>query len=138
MASKKVFVSYDHSEDVHYKRLLQAWDANSRFDFKFDSRGPNIPINSEDASKIKASLTTKMKDSDYLLVIVGEKTSTSNWVNWEIERAKESDVKLKIAAVKINQFNTEPKGLKNVATSWAYEFKPDKVISALEKATNNY
>lgn len=27
MAKPKVFVSYDHSEDVNYKRLLQAWDA---------------------------------------------------------------------------------------------------------------
>ena len=33
MARPKVFVSYDHSEDVHYKRLLQAWDANPDFDF---------------------------------------------------------------------------------------------------------
>ena len=37
MAKTKVFVSYDHSEDALYKRLLQAWDANSNFDFEFDA-----------------------------------------------------------------------------------------------------
>ncbi len=42
-----------------------------------------------------------MKDADYLLVIVGEKTYTSKWVGWEISRARESDVKLKLAAVKL-------------------------------------
>lgn len=33
--SKKVFVSYDHSEDAHYKHLMQAWNANPDFDFEF-------------------------------------------------------------------------------------------------------
>ena len=33
-AKPKVFVSYDHSEDANYKRLLQAWDANPDFDFE--------------------------------------------------------------------------------------------------------
>ncbi len=32
MARKKVFISYDHSEDVRYKRLLDAWDANTSFE----------------------------------------------------------------------------------------------------------
>jgi hypothetical protein len=58
MAKTKVFVSYDHSEDAHYKTLLQAWDANPNFDFDFDSRGPNVAINSENAATIKASLAT--------------------------------------------------------------------------------
>lgn len=37
MANHAVFISYDHSEDVHYKRLLEAWDANSNFDFQFEN-----------------------------------------------------------------------------------------------------
>ena len=60
MAKPKVFVSYDHSEDAHYKYLLQAWDANPDFDFEFDSRGPNVAINSIDAGVIKTRLTTLM------------------------------------------------------------------------------
>jgi len=101
MAKKKVFVSYDHSEDVHYKRLMQARDANPEFDFEFDSRGPDVAIDSDEASKVKAALTTKMKSAEYLLVIVGKKTYSSKWVTWEISRAKEDDIKLKLAAVKI-------------------------------------
>lgn len=138
MAGKKVFVSYDHSEDVHYKRLLQAWDANTSFDFDFDSRGPDVPINSTDAARIQAALTTKMKEADYLLVIVGEKTYTSKWVTWEIEQAKSSDVKLKLAAVKINRNNTSPGGLTGVGTSWASSFTLENIVAALNGATNNY
>lgn len=138
MAGKKVFISYDHSEDAHYKRLLQAWDANTSFDFEFDSRGPDVPIDSEEASKIKASLTTKMKSADYLLVIVGKKTHTSKWVTWEISRAKESDVKLKLAAVKIDRDNSTPAGLANVGTSWASSFTLENIVKALDGAANNY
>jgi hypothetical protein len=138
MAGKKVFVSYDHSEDVHYKRLLQAWDANTSFDFEFDSRGPDVPIDSEDAGRIKAALTAKMKEADYLLVIVGKKTHTSKWVTWEIDRAKQSDVKLRLAAVKIDRDNITPSGLIGVGTSWAYSFTLESIVNALDGATNNY
>jgi hypothetical protein len=138
MAKKKVFVSYDHSEDAHYKYLLQAWDANDNFDFEFDNRSPTVAIDSTDAATIKSVLTTKMKQADYLLVIVGSKTSGSKWVNWEVSRAKESDTKLKLAAVLISSSNKLPIGLTTTNTAIASEFKRDKVIAALDKATNSY
>jgi len=52
MAKKKVFVSYDHSEDAHYKYLLQAWDANDNFDFEFDNRSVNVAVNSTEAEVV--------------------------------------------------------------------------------------
>jgi len=138
MAKKKVFVSYDHSEDAHYKYLLQAWDANPNFEFEFDNRSPSVAIDSDEAKVIKAALTTKMKQAEYLLVIVGKKTYTSNWVTWEIDRAKQSDIRLKLAAVKIDRDYTSPAGLVGVGTSWAYSFSQDNVIAALDGAKNNY
>jgi len=138
MAKTKVFVSYDHSEDVHYKRLLQAWDANDSFDFEFDSRGPDVAINSTNAAVVKAALTAKMKTATHLLVLVGEKSAKSSWMNWEIDRAKESDVKLKLAAVKLARDNVTPAGLLGVGTAWATSFTRDRVVDALSEAKNNY
>lgn len=138
VATKKVFISYDHSEDVHYKRLLEAWDANIKFDFEFDNRSPSVAIDSDEASIIKAALTRMMKSAEYLLVIVGEKTHTSKWVTWEIDRAKQNDVKLKLTAVKIDRHCTSPSGLLNVGTAWAFSFTQDGVINALNEAKNNY
>src|SRR5258708_30746730 len=122
MTKKKVFISYDHSEDVHYKRLLEAWDANTNFEFEFDNRSPSVAIDSNNAGAVKAALTKKMKEAKYLLVIIGKKTYTSKWVDWEIERAKQSDIKLKLAAVKIDRAYTSPTGLLGVNTSWTYSF----------------
>lgn len=138
MPKTKAFVSYDHSEDAHYKRLLEAWDANSEFDFDFDSRGPNVAIDSTDAAVIKAQLTTKMKSATHLLVIVGEKSHTSKWITWEIARAKQNDTKLKLAAVKIQKANTTPPGLLNVGTAWATSFERDRIVDALREAKVGY
>ena len=46
----KVFISYDHSEDRHYKELLNAWHNHPNFEFEFDNRSPLVAINSVDAS----------------------------------------------------------------------------------------
>jgi hypothetical protein len=138
MAKTKVFVSYDHSEDAHYKRLLQAWDANPDFDFEFDSRSPNVAINSNDAAVVKASLTKMMKDSTHLLVLVGAKSHKSDWMKWEIDRAKQSDTKLKLAAIKLEKANVSLDGLLNVGTAWATSFERDRIVEALKLAKVGY
>ena len=68
--AKPVFVSYDHSEDAYYRRLLLAWDANPVFDFEFDSRGPEVAIDSTYAPAIRQTLTRMMKEATHLLVLV--------------------------------------------------------------------
>lgn len=138
MAKPKVFVSYDHSEDANYKYLLQAWDANPDFDFEFDSRGPNVAIDSTDASVIKTRLTTLMKGATHLLVLVGAKSNSSSWMRWEIDRAKQSDVRLKLAAVKLAKDNVTPAGLLNVGTAWATSFERDRIVEALKLAKVGY
>lgn len=135
---KKVFISYDHSEDDHYKRLLEAWDANTDFDFQFDQRSPTVAIDSTDAGVVKAALTRMMKESDYLLVIVGAKSYKSSWMTWEIDRAKQADIKLKLAAVKIDRDYATPPGLLGVGTAWAYGFTLEGIVAALNGAKNNY
>lgn len=138
MAKKKVFVSYDHSEDLKYKNLLKAWDANDNFDFEFDQRSPDEPIDSSNASAIKTALTKKLMEADYLLVIVGEKSHQSKWMSWEIAKAKENGIKLKLAAIKIESTYTTPGGLLNTGTAFATSFTQSSIIAALNKAKNDY
>lgn len=128
----RVFVSYDHSEDVRYKELLRAWDANTVFEFKFNLRSPNVPIDSIAASVIQGALTKKMKDSDYILVIIGKKSYSSKWIRWEIERAKRYDTNLKFAAVKIDLGNTNPMGL-----PWNTPISNGFTLSGINNALKN-
>ncbi len=136
MGLKKVFVSYDHSEDVHYKELLRAWDANTDFDFEFDLRSPNTAIESKESSVIQAVLTKKMKESEFMLVIIDEKSHSSKWMKWEIDRAKQADNNLKFAAVKIKPSNILPSDFpKNAPIAHGFELK--KIEAALSNAVTN-
>jgi hypothetical protein len=134
----KVFISYDHSEARLCKDLLRAWDANTNFGFQFDQRSPNEAIDSDDATVVKQSLTRMMKQAEYLLVVIGEKSSKSKWMEWEINRAKQDDIKLKLAAVKISNTYSTSSGLIGVGTPFSKSFTKDGIIGALNNASNDY
>lgn len=135
---KKVFICYDHSEDMRYKDLLRAWNANVDFDFEFDERSPDNLIDSEEAKKMQAILIDKIKASECILVIIGRQSHTSKWMAWEIQTAKRADIQLKFAAVKLDRSFTEPEGLPVPATSFAYSFTMESVLNALQQARNRY
>ena len=68
---KKVFVSFDYTNDKHYKFLLDAWDKNKNMDFEFNDCSSD-EINSDDISVIKAGLTRRINQTTYTLVIIGK------------------------------------------------------------------
>jgi hypothetical protein len=131
---KRVFISYDHDDNRNYRSLLSAWDANSDFEFTFDDRSPAQKINSEDVGVVRSALTRRMKEAEYLLVIVGEYTADSDWVDWEIRRAMESDVNLRLAAVKVSKRHRVPKALRGTGVAISDGFTRDGVVDALNRA----
>lgn len=141
MAKKKVFVSFDYDNDKHYKFLLEAWDANPDFDFKFSDLS-STEINSWDISTVKGALTTKINAATYTLVIVSKEANKkhadsaeigyTNWLNFEIARSKANGNKL--VGVKISSTNNSPDELLNSGASWAMSFTRDTIIKALDDA----
>ncbi|WP_222928607.1 TIR domain-containing protein [Bacillus infantis] len=130
--NKTVFVSFDYDMDSHYKRLLNAWNANSSFSFGFTDHSITVPINSTNASVIKAGITKKLSQARYCLVIIGKDTHRSEWVSWEINKAKE--LGLQLLGVKTHYNNTTPTPLLRSNTAWANSFTLDGIITALNKA----
>jgi hypothetical protein len=135
---KKVFISYDHSEDVHIRNLLEAWNQNGKFSFTMERTSPFERIDSDDEGVVKRALTPMLKKADYLLVIVGEKTAKSRFVCWEIERAQAKDVNLRIAAVKLHSRCRLPAPLLGRKVSCAKTFSHAAVIAALENARRTH
>lgn len=119
---ERVFISYDHSEDVRMRNLLEAWSRNSQQKFQVERTSPLERINSDDPAVVKRALTPMLKRADCLLVIVGENTAKSPFVRWEIERAQETDVNLKMAAIKLKRGYALPEALKGGRCSWAVGF----------------
>ena len=129
----KLFISYRADrEGSMYKNLLVGWSENSNlnfFDVKFEDTSIGISINSENANYIKRRIKEKIKESDKVICIIGENTHTSDWVNWEIETAKE--LNKPIVAIKINKFYTTPSRLYNKEVKWAYSFTYEAIKKAL-------
>lgn len=141
MAKKKVFVSFDYTNDKHYKFLLEAWDANKNLDFVFNDCSSD-EINSNNVSKVKENLTKRINNTTYTLVIIGAEANKQhkdhkeigykNWINFEIARSK--DNKNKLVGVKIDKSYTSPDELLNSGASWAMSFTQDAIIKALNEA----
>ena len=132
MAKPKIFISYDYDNDKNYKNLLVAWDKNSEFDFSFYDESVDVSVDSTDAAAIKRVISARIGGATHFLCLVGKKTHSSDWVAWEIEKAKE--LKKKLVAVKIDRENTSPSGLIGAGVSWAMSFTFDSIKKAIEGA----
>ena len=128
--AKKIFISYDYDNDRTWKNLLLAWDANSLFDFSFSDQSADVGVNSYDAAAIKRAISAKINSAPTFLCIVGSKTYTSDWVEWEIGKAVE--LKKKLVAVKIASTNTSPDAIMGVGASWANSFTFEAIKKALD------
>ncbi len=141
MAKKKVFVSFDYDNDKNYKRLLEAWDANAEFDFKFSDLS-STEINSWSIPVVKGALTKKVNSATYTVVIVGKEANKKhadskeigykNWLNFEIAKSKQNGNKL--VAIKLDRNNVSPEELLNSGAKWAMSFNQKAIIKALNDA----
>jgi len=136
-----VFVSFDYENDRRYKHLLEAWHANPRFQFVFEDGTP-VEINSLNVGRVKAALTSKIKDATHTLVIVGQHSNErhrhsdligyKNWINFEI--AQSISLRKRIAVIKLDRSYQNPDELSQARPSWAYSFTEENVIKALNEA----
>lgn len=141
MAKRRVFVSFDWDHDRRYKFLLQAWDANKRFDFAFSDYSSQ-EISTNNVGAVKAALTRKINQATYTLIIVGKYANSrhkdhrligyKNWLNFEIAKSKAN--KNKLVAVKLDRTNTSPDELLGSNASWAMSFNESSVVRALDNA----
>jgi phage-related protein len=141
MAKKKVFISFDYENDKYYKYLLEAWDANPDFDFVFADKTPD-EIDSNNVGRVKAALTSKIKDSTHTLVIVGKEANKQhkhykligfkNWINFEVYQSKQN--KNKLVGIKLDKSYESPEELIGAGASWALSFTQAAIIKALNEA----
>lgn len=141
MLKKKVFVSFDYTNDKNYKFLLEAWDANKNFEFNFSDMSTQ-EIQSWNIARIKAALTVKIKAASHTLVLVGKHANTPhvnralighrNWINFEIHQSK--TFRNRLVAVKLAQYNESPEELLDSGAKWSMTFQEAGIVYALNTA----
>ncbi len=133
MTKKTIFISYDYDNDRNHKNMLLAWDKNKIFDFNIKDKSADVSINSHDAGVIKRAISAKISQADVFLCLVGENTHKSDWVKWEIDKAKELDKK--IVSVKIEKHYKTLDELFNAGAKWSMSFTFDAIKTAIEECT---
>lgn len=94
MARKRVFVSFS-STDIHYYRLLQAWNSNERIGLDFIDLQLKREVRSEKQDYIRRVIRPKIKTSSVFILIIGEDTKfREDYVYWETETAIEENCRL--------------------------------------------
>jgi hypothetical protein len=134
----KVFVSFDYENDRLYKQTLDMWDANKRFDFTFHSHTPR-EIQSTDIGRVKAVLTTKLKEATHVVVLVGKYANQlhpdtkligfRNWINFEVYQARLHNKK--IIYVMLKPDNTLPEWLLGSGAKPVRSFNEKELTEAL-------
>lgn len=127
---QKIFVSYYHDADKHYKRLLTAWSANDKFELEFEDVSTDVSIKSENDAYIRRVIADKIKQCDVFVVLIGKKSHKRDWISWEIAKAKEYGKK--IVAIKIRKNYASPQELLSAGTVWVYEYNEKKIRDAIE------
>jgi hypothetical protein len=139
--AKRIFISFDYDHDRQYRYLLSALSANRSIGLEFDDYTPG-EIQSSDIPRVKAVLTTKIRQATHTLVVIGQyansyhadrlEIGTRNWQWWEIEKSDEENNKF--IAVKITSTNDSPDPILGKNASWANTYSVPSIITAIDGA----
>jgi hypothetical protein len=98
----KTYIAFDGDEDMHYYRLMTAWNAHDGFSLNFNNAHDlNTARDSSQVESIKRQLRERFANSKLLIVLIGQKTKfLTKFVKWEMEVAL--DLGLPIIGVNLN------------------------------------
>lgn len=140
MSKPSICISFDYEHDNTYRNLMSAWDKNKQIDFSIDDTTPD-EISSNDISRIKAVLTTKIKEANGLVVISGKYINSKhkdssqigcvNWQNWECEKALE--LCKSIILIKLDSTCAVPEKIYGKNRTDIIGFDEDEIIKAINK-----
>lgn len=138
MPKPKIFISFDFEKDRQYKYLLDAWNANSAFEFTCDDRSPR-EIQTDSVAVVKNVLSRKINEATAVVVIVGQDANKPhpdrqeigyrNWQNYEVAKAKALGKKL--IAVQLDSAYSYPEELLSANATRVYGFTHDGITKAV-------
>lgn len=134
--TRRVFISYKGEDRNRAKgfRLLK-WNNNVELDI-FD-RHLLDPVQSQNPEYVKQCIREKMRGCSTLVVLIGDKTAKSDWVDWEIRYAMSQGKGILGIVVKEGGNPEVPTALKEAGAEvipWAPESFNDAIDRAAETA----
>ena len=138
----KTYIIFDADNDIHWYRLMTAWNAKEHTDFNFHNAHDlnNLRAGSSEIT-IKNKLRERMKNTKQALVLVGDSTKfLYKFVRWEMDIAIEMDIP--IIAVNLNKANGKHANTPPILSKKAYfvsvPFEMKKIKYSLDNFPNEY
>lgn len=135
MPTRRIFISYEGSDRMKAKgfRLLR-WNEN--VDVEFYDRHLLDPVDSSNDEYIQQCIRDQMRGTSTTVVLVGENTKDSDWVDYEIERSlKEGNG---LVAIKVDDDISDedvPNKLKENGAE-IIDWDPDEFDGAIERTAS--
>lgn len=83
---RRIFIAHQHNDRQQVKGfILLRWNTN--VDFSFFDRSLVDPVKSNNEAYIRRCIRDQMHGTSVTVVLIGDKTHESRWVDWEIEES---------------------------------------------------
>ncbi|QCR86437.1 TIR domain-containing protein [Moraxella osloensis] len=131
---KNVFISHYGKDDEHVQNLKQLLKSNGMTikNSSIDSTKPNQASNE---SYIKGLLRDRIRWAGTTIVLIGPRTHTRDWVNWEIEQSVKQGNR--VVGIYINGGTTSdlPENFKKYGSALV-GWRSETIIKAIEGKNN--
>jgi len=84
--AKHVFLSFVE-EDLQMVNLFRGQAKNKNSNLAFDDYSVKEPYDSVNAVYIRSKIAEKISVASVTIVLIGPRTASSKWVDWEIEKS---------------------------------------------------
>lgn len=137
--SRRVFISFQHDDRKQAKGFnLMRWAEN--VDVDFVGRHLLDPVDSQNKDYIRHKVREQMHGTSVTVVLVGEKTLESDWVEWEVDESAQKDnpngvIAIRLPEVDIPVDGSTPVGAKlRELGAEVLDWQPGQFKDAIERA----
>jgi len=130
----KLFISHSGDHDDVLQDLKNLLDSRGYFPAEYMQIEKSCPVESDNAGVIKSNFTKHLKESDVVLAISGVYASHSEWMQWEMDKAKD---------LGLNVIGVIPRGQEHVShevfnrSAVDVHWNADSIVEAIRKYSRN-
>ncbi len=134
--TRRVFISYQHKDQARAKGF-NLMRYNQHLGLEYTGRHLLDPVKSQDAGYITSKIREQIKGSSVTVVLIGDDTANSDWVDREIQWSLDKDKPNGLLGIRLSADAQVPERLRQQGTEILDWHKPQDVSefqAAIERA----
>lgn len=134
--TKNVFISHYNKDDRHIKQMKELMEKNG-YTIKNSSIDSTKPNKASNDDYIKSLLRTRIQWAGTTIVLIGPKTHTREWVNYEIEQSNKMGNRIIGIYVQGEADSIIPESFEKYGDALV-GWQAERIIDAIEGRCNNF